>query len=52
MKTQTQVITYKQASNLFHLATLAKRNGLTTLHTMLMAEHNEMLKKLEAKAGK
>jgi len=52
MKTQIKTISYKEASNLFHKANLAKQEGLTTLAAILLAEHNEMLKQLEAQAGR
>ncbi len=45
----TKTDSYKRASELFYLADIAKKNGLPTLHKMLMAEHNLMLSRLNAK---
>lgn len=52
MKNTTTTISHKEASNLFHKANLAKQNGLTTLAALLLADHNKMLKQLEAKASR
>lgn len=49
MKNAITSDSYKRASHLFFLAEIAKREGLTTLSKMLMAEHNLMLARLNAR---
>lgn len=49
MKNHITSDSYKRASHLFFLAEIARREGYITLTKMLMAEHNLMLARLNAR---